>query len=61
MNWISVKDELPEMGVEVISPAVKSLFVPDEAKLNECVALGKLVSQKLAERVKLWTRACVRV
>ncbi len=42
---------LEEMGVEVVSPAVKSLFVPDEAKLQECEALGRLVSQKLKEKL----------
>ena len=47
----SLTKTLEEMGVEVVSPAVKSLFVPDEAKLQECENLGKLVSQKLAERI----------
>ena len=42
---------LEEMGVEVVSPAVKSLFVPDEVKLKECEALGQLVSQKLQEKL----------
>ena len=42
---------LEEMGVEVVSPAVKSLFVPDETKLKECEELGKLVSQKLTEKL----------
>lgn len=48
----SLTKTLEEMGVEVISPAVKSCFVPDESKLQECENLGKLVSQKLAEKLK---------
>lgn len=48
----SLTKTLEEMGVEVVSPAVKSLFVPDEAKLQECENLGKLVSQKLTERIR---------
>ena len=43
---------LEEMGVEVFSPAVKCCFVPDEKMLAQCEELGKLVSQKLAEKVK---------
>lgn len=43
--------QLEEMGVAIVSPAVKSLFVPDESKLKECEALGKLVSQKLTEKL----------
>ncbi len=43
---------LEEMGVEVVSPAVKCCFVPDEKMLAQCEELGKLVSQKLAEKVK---------
>lgn len=41
---------LEEMGVEIVSPAVKSCFVPDEVKLQECENLGKLISQKLTEK-----------
>ncbi len=47
----SVTKMLEEMNVEIVSPAVKSLFVPDGAKLHECEALGKLVSQKLREKL----------
>ena len=47
----SLTKTLEEMGIEVVSPAVKSCFVPDEAKLQECEQLGKLVSQKLAEKM----------
>lgn len=46
-----VTKTLEEMGVEVICPAIKSCFVPDEAKLKECEEMGKLISQKLAEKL----------
>ncbi len=42
---------LEEMGVEVVSPAVKCCFVPDEMQLAACEELGKLVSQKLTEKL----------
>ena len=47
----SLTKMLEEMGVEAVSPAVKSLFVPDETKLKECEELGHLVSQKLKEKL----------
>lgn len=47
----SLTKMLEEMGVSVVAPAVKSLFVPDEAKLQECENLGQLISQKLAEKL----------
>ncbi len=47
----SLTKQLEEMGVEIVAPAVKSVFVPDEAKLQECENLGKLVSQKLKEKI----------
>ena len=43
---------LEEMGVEVVAPAVKSPFVPDENIQKSCFELGQLVSQKLTEKVK---------
>lgn len=43
---------LEELGAQIVAPAVKSLFVPDEAKLQECENLGKLVSQKLTEKIR---------
>ncbi len=46
----SLTKMLEEMQVEIVAPAVKSLFVPDNAKLQECEALGKQVSQKLQEK-----------
>ena len=42
---------LEEMGVEIVSPALKSCFVPDEKMLTQCEELGKLVSQKLTEKL----------
>ncbi len=48
----SLTKTLEEMNVEVVSPALKSLFVPDEAKLQECEQLGQLVSHKLTEKLK---------
>ena len=42
---------LEEMGVEVVSPVVKCCFVPDETQLTACEELGKLVSQKLTEKL----------
>lgn len=48
----SLTKVLEEMNVEVVSPAVKSLFVPDETKLQECENLGKLVSQVLTEKTR---------
>ena len=45
-----VSKMLEEMGVEIVSPALKSCFVPDEKMLTQCEELGKLVSQKLAEK-----------
>ena len=43
---------LEEMGVEIVAPAVKSLFVPDDEKLIECENLGKLIGQKLTEKLQ---------
>ncbi len=43
---------LTEMGVEVVSPAVKSLFVPDEQTQNKCRELGVLISQKIKEKLQ---------
>ena len=47
----SLTKTLEEMGVEIVSPAVKSCFVPDEKMLKQCEELGVLVSQKLAEKI----------
>lgn len=40
------------MKVEVVAPAIKSPFVPDEKVKQACRDLGLLISQKLAEKVK---------
>ena len=43
---------LESMNVEVVSPAIKSPFVPDENIKKACRELGLLVSQKIAEKLK---------
>ena len=43
---------LEAMKVEVVAPAIKSPFVPDEKVKQACCDLGLLISQKLAEKVK---------
>ena len=48
----SLTKMLEEMGVEIVSPAVKSPFVPDENIKKSCFELGKLISQKLMEKIK---------
>ena len=44
--------QLEEMGVEVVSPALKVSFVPDEGAKKACFDLGLEISKKLAEKVK---------
>lgn len=48
----SLTKTLEEMGVEVVSPALKVAFVPDEEAKKACFNLGLEISKKLAERVK---------
>lgn len=48
----SLTKMLEEMGVEIIAPAVKSPFVPDENVKKSCFELGQLISQKLTEKIK---------
>ena len=43
---------LESMQVQVVAPAIKSPFVPDDNIKQACRDLGLLVSQKLAEKVK---------
>ena len=43
---------LEEMGVEVVAPAVKAAFVPDDKIKKQCFELGQLISQKLTEKIK---------
>ncbi|WP_428049244.1 FprA family A-type flavoprotein [Candidatus Avelusimicrobium caledoniensis] len=47
----SLTKTLEEMGVEVVSPALKTSFVPDEETLAKCRELGKLISQKIKEKL----------
>ncbi len=39
---------MEEMGIHIVSTAVKSLFVPDETVLHACEALGLATGQQLA-------------
>lgn len=43
---------LEGMNVEVVAPAIKSPFVPDDNIKKQCRDLGLLVSQKIAEKLK---------
>ena len=43
---------LESMNVQVVAPAMKSPFVPDENIKKQCRDLGLLVSQKIAEKLK---------
>lgn len=47
----TVTKTLDEMGVEIVSPAVKSPFVPDENILNQCYELGRQIGQKINEKL----------
>lgn len=44
------EDYLKSMGVELVAPALKQKFVPDDAALARCRELGSLVSTRLRER-----------
>lgn len=48
----SLTKTLEEIGAEVICPAVKSPFVPDENNKKECFELGQQISKKLSEKIK---------
>ncbi len=43
---------LESMNVEVVAPAIKSPFVPDDNIKKQCRDLGLLMSQKIAEKLK---------
>lgn len=43
---------LESMNVEVVAPAIKSPFVPDDNIKKQCRDLGLLISQKIAEKLK---------
>ncbi len=47
----SLTKTLEEMSVEVVSPALKTSFVPDEETLAKCRELGELISQKIKEKL----------
>ena len=42
---------LEEMGVEIVTPALKTMFVPDEQTLKSCYELGLQISQKIKEKL----------
>ena len=42
---------LESMQVEVVAPALKASFVPDEETLQQCRQLGQRVGQKILEKV----------
>ena len=42
---------LEDMGVEVVCPAVKSMFVPDEEILKQCWEMGAQISRKIKEKI----------
>ncbi|MBM3314706.1 FprA family A-type flavoprotein, partial [candidate division WOR-3 bacterium] len=45
-----VEEYLRQMGVELVGPAVKQRFVPDEAALAACREFGRAVAARLKER-----------
>jgi flavorubredoxin len=47
-----MEDIMKELKVQIVSPMVKSKFVPDEAKLKECFDLGVSVGKAVAEKFK---------
>lgn len=47
-----ISKQLEDMGTQVVAPALKVSFVPDEDALKNCWELGRQISQTLAEKVK---------
>lgn len=45
-----VEEYLKSMGVELVAPALKHRFVPDEAALRTCRELGRLIAMRLGGR-----------
>lgn len=43
---------LEEMGVQIICPAVKSMFVPDEETLEKCREMGVQISRAIKEKIQ---------
>lgn len=41
---------LEEMGVQIVCPAVKSMFVPDEETLGKCREMGVQISRAIKEK-----------
>ena len=41
---------LEEMGVQIVCPAVKSMFVPDEETLEKCREMGVQISRAIKEK-----------
>jgi hypothetical protein len=39
------------MKVELVAPGLKVKYVPEENALKSCYDLGKIVAEKLSERV----------
>jgi flavorubredoxin len=46
-----IEEYLRQMKVELVAPALKVKFVPDEAALQQCRELGRLVAARLKERL----------
>ena len=42
-----VADGLAEAGVEIVEEAVRAQYVPDDAKLEECRALGERIARRI--------------
>ncbi len=47
----NMQKTMEEMKIEIISPALKSIFVPTEEKLHECFELGVKIGKKVLEKV----------
>jgi flavorubredoxin len=46
-----IETYLREMKVELVAPGLKVKYVPEENALKSCYDLGKIVAEKLSERV----------
>ncbi|MBO4674793.1 MAG: flavodoxin domain-containing protein [Elusimicrobiaceae bacterium] len=42
---------LEEMGAEIVSPAIKTMFVPDDKTLQLCYELGLQISRQIAAKI----------
>ena len=43
---------LEEMGVQIVCPAVKSMFVPDEQTSEKCREMGVQISRAIKEKIQ---------